>query len=274
VTNPVRTWGGAEAESVAEGEKQASRYLQHRDRLVSAADFESIAWRTPGVDLGRVDVLPTFSPQLAPSAPGDAAGAVTLMLVPRYDASHPEAPEPDQIFLDTVCDWLDPRRLVTTEVFLRGPTYVDVWLSVGIEVDAGRPVAVVREAVRSELRRFLAPVDPEAPPWFEETPLSLDQPYVHRERGWPLGKPVVRLELVAIATRVPGVRLVSALELASGTGGDTDSVELRGLELPRIRGISVVAGPPVPLDQLRGQAPPDSPTPTSSVPVPLIPENC
>jgi len=34
VTNPVRTWGGADAETAAEGEKQISRYLQHRDRLV------------------------------------------------------------------------------------------------------------------------------------------------------------------------------------------------------------------------------------------------
>src|SRR5262249_27392566 len=32
VTNPVRTWGGAEAETVAEGEKQVPRVLGHPDR--------------------------------------------------------------------------------------------------------------------------------------------------------------------------------------------------------------------------------------------------
>ena len=49
VTNPVRTWNGTEAETVSEGEKQITRYLQHRDRLVSATDFETITLRTPGV---------------------------------------------------------------------------------------------------------------------------------------------------------------------------------------------------------------------------------
>ena len=32
VTNPVRTWGGADAESVADGQKQIARFLGHRDR--------------------------------------------------------------------------------------------------------------------------------------------------------------------------------------------------------------------------------------------------
>ena len=81
-TNPVRTWGGADAETVAEGEKQIARYLQHRDRLVTADDFEAIAGARPGVEIGRVDVLPAFNPELAPSAPGDAPGAVTLMVDP------------------------------------------------------------------------------------------------------------------------------------------------------------------------------------------------
>src|SRR6266545_1883831 len=45
VSNPVETWGGADAESVAEGEKQIARYLQHRDRLVTAEDFRTIADR-------------------------------------------------------------------------------------------------------------------------------------------------------------------------------------------------------------------------------------
>ena len=65
MANPLPTWGGAEAETVAEAERQASRYLQHRDRLVSAEDFETIVRRTPGVQVGRVDVLPTYNPQVA-----------------------------------------------------------------------------------------------------------------------------------------------------------------------------------------------------------------
>ena len=45
-----------------------SEVVHHRDRLVTRQDFPEIAWRTPGVDLGRVEVLPLFHPQLSASS--------------------------------------------------------------------------------------------------------------------------------------------------------------------------------------------------------------
>ena len=60
VVNPIRTWGGADAETVSEGEKQIKRFLQHRDRLVSTEDFEAIAWRAPGVEIGRIECCRPF----------------------------------------------------------------------------------------------------------------------------------------------------------------------------------------------------------------------
>ena len=44
------------------------------------------------------------------------------------------------MFLDAICRYIDPRRLVTTEIFLRGPEYVDLWVSIGVEVEAGGKV--------------------------------------------------------------------------------------------------------------------------------------
>jgi hypothetical protein len=270
VSNPVQTWGGADAESVAEAEKQAARYLQHHDRLVTAADFETIVRRAPGVQVGRVDVLPTFNPQVAPPTP--TPGAVTLLVLPLVDAAHPGAPEPDALFLDAICRHVDPRRLVTTEVFLRGPDYVDVWISIGIDIEAGRSSAVVRDEVRRTLSRFLAPMDPDAPPWFEDQPASFAQDLsAHPQRGWPLGKPVQRLELVAVASRVAGVQLVNDARLATGTGGPVDSIPMTGLALPRVRGIAV--GPlAADLDQLRGRQ--AAQPPPGVVPVPVLPETC
>ena len=64
-------------------------------------------------------------------------GAVTLMVMPRTDPLQPDAPRPDRLFLNTICDYLDPRRLVTTEVILRGPVYKPIWISVGIAVVRG-----------------------------------------------------------------------------------------------------------------------------------------
>jgi len=79
VTNPIRTWGGAQSETVDEGEKQITRYLQHRDRLVSAADFETITWRTPGVQIGRVDVLPASRPTTRTRSIGKVANSLRFL---------------------------------------------------------------------------------------------------------------------------------------------------------------------------------------------------
>jgi hypothetical protein len=250
VNNPVRTWGGADPESAAEGEKQISRYLQHRDRLVTAEDFKTITWRTPGVRLGRVEVLPAFHPELAPNQPGDAAGAVTLLVIPKYDPVQPDAPVPDRTFLNAICGYLDPRRLVTNEVFLRGPSYLPVWVSVGITVTPGESAAEVRERVRKRLAEFLSPF------------------------RWPLRKAVARLELMAEASRVEGVQQVNGLSLAQGAAPPAEQVPMAALELPRLAGVAVGLGEPPGIDQIRGQAAAPTQPARRVVPVPVIPESC
>jgi hypothetical protein len=279
VTNPIPTWGGADAETVEEGEKQVQRWVQHRDRLVSAEDFATITWRTPGVEIGRVDVIPAASPELGHNEPGDAPGAVTLMLLPRRDPEQPDAPRPDRLFLDAVCAWLDPRRLVTTEVFLRGPVYKKVWLSVSIDVATERSVAEVRQAVEQALRATLAPLPPAGTPTGPEPllPVFTKQPR-SEPHGWPLRKPVVALELAAVTARVPGVTAVRELLLA-GEGDTTSqpSIDMRGLELPRIAGIVVSVGPAVPIADLRGKpgtGGAGAGTDGGFVPVPVVPKGC
>ncbi|HEY1295299.1 MAG TPA: baseplate J/gp47 family protein [Chloroflexota bacterium] len=274
VANPVRTWGGADAETAVDAERQITGYLQHRDRLVTAADFAAIAWQTPGVDLGRVEVLPAYNPALAPSPPGDAAGAVTLMVVPRSDPNQPDAPLPDQLLLDTLGVYLDQRRLVTTEIFLCPPVYRSVWISIGIDIIAGFAPAQVREAVRQAIVAFLSPLatDPSAP------------------GGWPLDKSLIDLEVAAQTSRVAGVRLVREVQLASETGPRSSTMAFAGLELPRIGALSVAVGDAVDVLALRSQAgttaggggggggagTPGQPggDATRLLPVPVIPAEC
>ncbi|HKO99544.1 MAG TPA: baseplate J/gp47 family protein [Pyrinomonadaceae bacterium] len=286
VVNPVRTWNGTEAETVSEGEKQIARYLQHRDRLVNALDFETITLRTPGVDIGRVEVIPAFNPELSPSQPGDAPGAVTLMLIPRYDPKQPDAPNADSIFLNTICRYLDPRRLVTTELFLRGPIYKPIWVSVGISVVAGAAIAEVRESVKRSILDFLAPLKQSASAQLDNQTAFLQTPeYAYMQKGWPLSKPVTARELLAVASRVSGVLLVSDVLIAEDDKAASQTIEIHGLELPRVAGISVSIGEPMDLGSLRGQAGTTTVVPSPGgttgetkppkiVPVPIVPEEC
>lgn len=280
VSNPVPTWGGAEPETVADGEKQITRFLQHRDRLVNADDFETIVRRTPGVDVGRVEVLPAFHPDLGLTEPGGAPGAVTLMLIPRYDPVNPNAPMPDRLFMDAVCSYIDSRRLVTTEVFLRPPSYRNVWVSVGISPVARLSLAQVIADVKAAITTFLAPLTVPAPVSTRPPMAVPGQPLTGSETtvlyasgtdmndGWALGKPVLKLELMAVVSRVPGVLLVRDLLLIDENGAPQETIAMTGLDLPRLMGIAVSAGDP----QLIGQ--PVTTTTDAFVPLPIVPEEC
>jgi hypothetical protein len=193
---------------------------------------------------------------------------VTLLVIPRFDPVQPDAPRPDRLFIDAICRYIDPRRLVTTEVFVYGPSYQSIWLSIGLKVMAGMSVPQVREAVRQELLDFLSPLA------FDRT--TADGSARHFD-AWPLRKPVVDRELIAVVNRVKGVMLVNNVLVAGDDGVAVPQVPMKGLQLPHVTGISVVEGDPVGIDQLRGAAAGTGgtgPTPGSFVPVPIVPERC
>ena len=274
VTNPVRTWGGADAETPEEGEKQITRYLQHRDRLVTPYDFEVITLRTPGVEIGRVEVLPAFHPDLSSGRGGDAPGVVTVMVVPTFDPVTPDAPVPSSGFLDTVCSYLDPRRLITTEVVLRGPAYVGIWISIGIKTLPGQlnPNAV-RDAVKAAVLAFLAPIvgGPQQLPDDPSVLLSAPQSVY---KGWPLGKSVIALELIAVASRVAGIDFVQDILLAQDGVAAAAQVDFSGLQLPRVLGISVIEGDPISLAELQGSSSASISGGAGAAQIPVIPQEC
>jgi hypothetical protein len=287
VENPVPTWGADAGEDVAEGERSIARYLRHRDRLVTINDFRDITLRTPGVDVGRAEVLPLFNPErFDPTNPAQTwPGTLTVLVIPS-SGQPPEAPTPDRLFLDAVCQWLNPRRLVTTEIYVRGPIYMPIWVSVGIVTMAGQVRELVQRNVQAAIRDYLSPLTG-GPPVIPELTLESDclsdtaartDPCANlRGVGWPLSTDVRRQDLEAVATRVTGVRYVDSIKLgivpASGAAiADVERVPLVGLQLPQLAGISVREGPAEDLAILLGQQPVS--TRPNLVPVPLLPTKC
>jgi Baseplate J-like protein len=286
IENPVATWGADSGEDAAAGERNIPRYLKHRDRLVTASDFRDLTLRTPGVDIGRVEILPLFHPDLfSPTGPAPtSAGTVTILVIPRSDPEQPDAPIPDRLFLEAVCEWLEPRRLVTTEVFVRGPIYVPLWVTVGITTMAGQVRELVRRNVQAAIREYLSPLfggppvagTPDADLMCEPV-RGRDPCAPPRGTGWQLGMLVRRQDLEAVATRVPGVRYVDSVRLAVTTPGgatltDVAQISIAGLQLPHLVGIGVREGTAEDPAVLLGQQP--ALTPGNVVPVPLLPQKC
>ena len=255
VANPVRACGGAAAESIKEGLSRIPGELRRRDRAVTATDFQELALATPGADVGRAECLPRFHP---PTKRSEAAGIVSVVVWPREDAARPNAPLPDRNLLRAVCDWLDLRRLVTTELYVIPPTYRQVAVTVGLQVKLGYGIEAVRHWVELVLRQYLAPLPPYGP----------------EGQGWPLGRRVHGPELEAAALQVEGVQFLNDLKVAgwNGTSWVQGSVELKKYEVPELVEIAVVEGP---LGQLTpGQSVATPPMSTQVVPIPVIREEC
>ncbi len=262
VQNPVPTWGGDEAETPKEAEKSIMKFIQHRDRLVTETDFKDIVRRTQGVDIGRVEVLTLFNPNLPDNI---SPGVVTVLVIPRYDTVHPDAPQPDTRMLDMICCHLEPRRLVTTEVHVHGPIYKPLIVSVGIQVVAGQDFPPVREAVNKALKTFLSPL------------------LGGREgKGWPLEKVVMAQELWADAARVAGVAYITKLLLGDEDGNPLNEIKMVGLQLPQLVKVDTRLGDPEDLESLiRGGTAGTKPEGTSEgaliepiVPIPVAPSEC
>jgi hypothetical protein len=274
VTNPVATWGAGDPESASDGEADITRWLRHRDRLVTADDFADLTKRTPGIDLGRVEVLPLFNPD-SPDPTVTWPGMVTVLVIPRSDPVNPNAPQPDLLFLDAVCSWLDPRRLITTEVHVRGPQYQQIWVSVGIEVLPGQAPPIVRQAVTAAVQAFLSPLTGGLPATDASTGI-LTGDTTATGSGWPLGNAVRSQDIEAVATRVPGVRYVNQV-LIAGLAPDgsviasLDPVPITGLQLPAVAKVSASSGSPEDPSSLIGSS---QPAPSTQFPVPVVPAVC
>ena len=273
LTNPVATWGASNAESVSDGEANITRWLRHRDRLVTAQDFSDITRRTPGIDLGRVEVLPLFNPD-APDPTSKWPGTVTVMVIPSSDPVHPNAPVPDMTFLNAVCSWLDPRRLVTTEVYVRGPVYQQIWVSVGIEILPGQVASLVQAAVTAAVQAFLSPLTGGLPNTANTGLVGPSPSSVGT--GWPLNTNVRSQDIEAVATRVPGVRYVDGVLIAGTTADGSivasmDPVMITGLQLPAVALVSVNTGAPEAPTSLMGGS---QAVPQNVVAVPVVPPTC
>jgi predicted phage baseplate assembly protein len=250
VANPLPAVGGSDAVELTDALDAIPGIVHRHDRAVIAADFEALATEVAGVM--RADTLPRMHPD---NPRDEAAGVVSVVVFGPGDAATANAPLPDLGLLRRVARYLDERRLVTTELYVIPPEYVDIHLAVGLQVREGYQADAVRRWVDQILRRYLAPLPTGGPDG----------------KGWPLGRDVRRAELEAIAVQVEGVEYLENLRLGqvqAGVVDETDLIALEKWQVPAVVGLTVSIGPA--LEPGAGE----EPSPPSRTPVPLPVEVC
>jgi len=262
VSNPLPAEGGADAESLAAATARIPQQLRHNDRAVAADDFVDLALATPGVHVGRAQVLPRHKPH---ERVDGVPGVVTLIVLPAYDPLQPDQPTPDREMLRRVCAYLEPRRLLTTELYVTPPQYVRLSCSLAVEPEAGSGEETLRRNVELALRQHLAPLPPYGPDG----------------AGWPFGRAVRDRDLEAAALRVQGVRLVNEVRLAGeeidragGRRPVTQTLTLLAWQLPVLLEVRVAVGADAHAEALPALDTPPPALPVDHLPVPVAQEEC
>jgi len=271
---PIATTGGVDAETLEEAEKRIPGVLQHSHRAITAEDYRQIALYTPGVELGRIEVLPKFKPQ---QKLHDIVGVISVMVLPKATARRAPNPRPDRNMLSRVHSYLNERRPIGVELYVIGTEYVSLGLSVAISIRDGFAKNQVLQNVQSALRDFLWPLSPGG----------------HIQKGWPLGGSVNNQELEVVVARVAGVRKVEGVNIFRfnehqqwellNTSFEYE-LQLEAWKLPELLTVVVVEDEEAPsvLEEEPGfisgagaEGAEDTPGGTErNIPIPIVPEIC
>jgi hypothetical protein len=193
VGNPVPAAGGAEVETLDRVAARGPQRLRHRDRAVTAEDFEWLA-REASAAVYHARCLPLHGP-----AGFAQRGWVQVLIAP----SGPEArPQPSEALKRQVLAHLAARcpAAVAGQIRVSGPEYVAVGVVCEIVPLPDADAAVVEALVRANLNAFLHPVTGGT-----------------QGLGWRFGEALYLSQAAAvIETQTEGVDYAAGLRLSLG----------------------------------------------------------
>lgn len=189
VENMRAASGGAEAETLDDAMICARKDLRTTYRAVTSADYESLAMNTPGIRVARARAISGYHPDQKNWVPG----IVTVVVVPESPYAKPE---PSRGFLRTVHRHLDQHRLLTTEVFVVAPEYVEVTVAATVVIKPENNPGRVRDDVEMKLASFMNPITGG-----------------RDGKGWRFGRAVYRSEIYELIDGVAGVNYITDLTL-------------------------------------------------------------
>lgn len=219
VTNEQPAVGGRDQQDLEDLKRQAPAELRRRSRAVTAEDFASLATEAGGVARATAIAL------AHPDHPGvEVAGAVTVVIVPDADEN---PPIPSDSLIHQVCQYFQPYRLITTELFVKGPAYQQVTVHAHVSAQSYAAPGAVSQKVQKAINCYLAPltrvtpsVAPVPPPTSTATVQAgtpVETPPSEVIGGWEFGRHLHPTNLYRVILDVPDVTSVDLLELTVGT---------------------------------------------------------
>jgi len=181
VYNPYPATGGADKETIDEAKLRGPQVIKNRYRAVTAEDYEWLALRASG-SVARARCMPS------PKRPGE----VTVVIVPQAGeaaADLTQKPLPTPELLRRVKDFLDERRLITTQLRVSKPRFVEVSLNIDVVM---KPLGPKGDSLKREMenavRKFTNPLQggPDG-------------------KGWPFGRMLHKSDLLKVIEAVSGV---------------------------------------------------------------------
>jgi hypothetical protein len=192
-TNARPAHDGSDAEPMETVKLRAPHDLRNLKRAMSADDFGEIALQTPGVSLHYAHAIARRAVDANQNLVAKD-GAVTLVVLPK---NKEDTPQPSEAQLRAICAWLEPRRLITTELHITGPKYKKVTkLSGRLQIRAGFDLTAVTDAVYTALVDFFHPIRGGSD-----------------GTGWPMGDDIFVGDLYDLILDMEGVRRASELQI-------------------------------------------------------------
>lgn len=216
VNNAKAASGGEDAETLEEAVQRARKEFKTITRAVTSTDYEYLAKNTPGLRVARTKALPRYHP----SQDREVPGIISVIVIP--ESPYPK-PVPSKGFLKTVYRHLDKHRLLTTEIFVLPPEYIEVSVSATVVVKPKSLPDNVKKHIETKLEEFLHPVSG-----------GIDG------KGWPFGRSVYVSEIYEIIDGVEGVDYVKPSVKLNGTTCDID-IPAEGLVFLDIKADDIVA---------------------------------
>lgn len=217
--------GGTSAESLEQAQFRSRQVFRTPQRALTAADYESMALQVPGLRVARAKALPNHHPAW-PCVPHPGEVTIVVVPTPAPGSVRPGVapPSPSPGFRETVRNFLNARRTVTTRVHVTGPRWVEVIVRGRVFLRRGAALDEARRRVEERLNQFLDALEGGPSPG----------------GGWPFGRAVFPSGIHECLAALPQVEFTTEIGLNGNEPEQSLVLPPQGLPFPGTHALVLV----------------------------------